>query len=149
MAAAFVQPTETSHNQLAPSVLLQGTVSGTCSDLPYGIYGRSYAMNGFGLVSPLGQVGVSGTIYMSGVVPSTQDTGQLVLRSMVNARGSITIQLTGVPGSQSSNGVTEQFRYTIVSGTGAYQGITGTGLADLTIKSSPNSEQELFTLTFH
>jgi hypothetical protein len=149
MAAALVQHTGTGHNQLAPSVLLQGTVSGTCSDLPYGVYGHSYAMNGSGQVSPLGQVGVSGTIHMSGMVPSTRDTGQLVLRSMVNAGGSITIQLTGVPGIPSNNGVTEQFRYTIVSGTGAYQGVTGTGLADLTIKASPTSEQELFTLTFH
>jgi hypothetical protein len=106
-------------------------------------------MNGFGQISPLGDVGVSGTCHLSGIIPSTRDTGQLVLHSMVNASDSITIQLTGVPGNQSNNGVTEQFRYTIVSGTGAYQGRTGTGLADLTIKDSPTSEQELFTLTFH
>jgi hypothetical protein len=96
----------------------------------------------------MGQVGLSGTCHLSGTIPSTSDTGQFVLHSMVNARDSITIQLTGVPGSQ-SNGVTEQFRYTIVSGTGAYQGRTGTGLADLTITESSTSEHELFTLTFH
>jgi hypothetical protein len=113
------------HHQIA----LNGSVSGPWTVTP-GIpdIGSSQTLTGSGTVKPLGQVSASGTLHLTGFIAVGHATGTLTL---TNARGSVTLQLTGKP-QRGFSGPPMQLTFKIVKATGHYAGSTGSGTAMLT-----------------
>jgi hypothetical protein len=85
-------------------------------------------IQGLGTIAGLGQVSVTGSrverVSLSGQL-STVETF-----TVSNAQGSVTIELTKLPHSASTQS-TATSSYSIVKTTGAFQGDIGTGTADL------------------
>ena len=91
----------------------------------------------------MGSVQVTGTIHLQLASPKAQQAGVLTI---TGSRGSIRLSLQTVPGFQPmSLDITRSLipnattlKYTIVSGTGAYRGVHGTGRLSLSVY--PNFE---------
>ena len=111
-------------------VVLGGTVKGTA---PF---------DGSGTVGSLGAVTTTGTLTTSGAEPVVY-TGEITL---VNAAGSVTVNLSGLLFGPSYLDQTIDLTYTIAGGTGAFQGATGSGQAVLTTVIS--SAGDSFALAF-
>jgi hypothetical protein len=89
--------------------------------------GLSQALQGQGKVAPLGMVTISGSIQLPGSIANGRPTGTVTL---TNARGSVTLQLIG-PVQAELTATPSKFTYTVISGTGTYQGAKGSGHASL------------------
>jgi hypothetical protein len=72
-------------------------------------------------------VRTAGTLHLAGFIRSGHDQGTLVLS---NAHGSVNLKLTAKADAQQTSG-SPDYQFTIVSGTGAFQGATGKGSATI------------------
>jgi hypothetical protein len=114
------------HQQPHQQMALRGTVTGTWTSVPTNPdTGMTQQLDGAGQVKPLGAVIATGTLHMPGFIREGRTTGTMVL---TNAQGSVTLQLTGPP-QPGFSPPPNTFTYKIVSGTGAYAGATGHGMA--------------------
>ena len=104
--------------------VLSGQVSGTWTTQP-GLpdTGTEQTLTGAGTVQPLGPVQATGTLHTPGFILRGETTGTLTLS---NANGSVTLRLVGPP-QPGFSGPPPTFTYTVVGGTGAYAGASGTG----------------------
>jgi hypothetical protein len=125
----------------ASYLFINGTAHGTAHATP-GMpdTGAVVALHGTGMLTPLGNVRVSGNLVGTGFIQQGNATGSIVL---TNARGSVTLHLDGPsqPGFTPPGSGTYQF--SIQRGTGAYAHTIGTGTVDLTLSATS------FTMTFH
>lgn len=122
----------------APAIALVGQVSGVWSDqMTPPDTGTSQSLSGAGSVTPLGVVQASGTLQTPGFIISGYTTGTIVL---VGAQGSVTLQLKGAAPQPGFSPPASVLNYTIVSGTGAYAGDTGSGVAHLQETTAPQPQ---------
>ncbi len=114
--------------------------------------GKTFQLNGMGIISPIGRANVSGSLQFPGFIMGVPATGTLHLRT---AHGSLTLQLTqvlptaatSVPAGQS------EFSYKITQATGRFQGDQGSGLVDIMTTADANNAsiqtiRGRFTATF-
>ena len=85
--------------------------------------GQQYALSGSGRVQTLGRVRAAGTVQSTGFIQNGQSTGTLTLR---NAKGSITLDLTGPP-QPGFSPLPNNYHFVITGGTGAYKSSSGNG----------------------
>ncbi len=108
--------------------------------------GVQYTFTGVATLAQLGVVQVSGSAHSVGFIASGQATGELTFR---NARGSVTIDLTG-PSQPGFSPLPKTFQYTVVSATGAYQGMQDQGSLQLVLHpvlSRTRQDHGTFSLT--
>ncbi len=99
------------------------------ADLPL-----TFDLNGGGRVGPLGQVQLSGKLYVGGFKPpGSPDTGTLTL---TNAKGSITLNVSGTIHTGEEGGVSA-LKVIVAGGTGAYANTRGLGMGVLRL--GPNT----------
>ncbi len=121
-----------------PAIALAGQVSGVWSQqMTPPDTGTSQSLSGAGSVTPLGVVQASGTLHTPGFIISGYTTGTLVL---VGAQGSVTLQLKGASPQPGFSPPANVLNYTIVGGTGAYAGDTGSGVAHLQETTAPQPQ---------
>ncbi|GAC1473393.1 MAG: hypothetical protein NVSMB9_21930 [Isosphaeraceae bacterium] len=141
--AAMVGPAR--HPVVTP---ISGIVNGRYTiPLPEPGGSLTYTFEGNGLVSPLGQVAARGSVLVSmpfGREPirrgPRQNQGLLTLS---NSEGSLTLHLTGPVRARVVSLVN---RFTVESGTGAYQGLRGRGLVMLQLNPTSVDSGGQFTL---
>jgi hypothetical protein len=107
-----------------------GELHGTYSILatPAAGGGPLYRLRGSGWVDGLGQVTITGDLHAAGVIGAAEAGGNLTL---ANAKGTLTLQLTA-PTQAGLSSLPDEFRFSVVEGTGAYKGWKGkTGSIDL------------------
>jgi hypothetical protein len=105
---------------------LSGTLSGTAAFLtPRPFAGKVFTVSGTGTVASMGQVNVTGFITLAGHLGQTSDRGALFLS---NSQGSVSLMISRPKGSQT-------WSFTLYAATGAFQGDTATGTAQLTLPS--------------
>jgi hypothetical protein len=132
--AALVHHIHRSASLTPPSHVLglNGTISGTfvtrIGNAGNVTASTTTTFTGSGMIKGIGDVKVSGTLSRT-VTPTGQP---IVFESftITTATGSVTLQLTN-PVSKPSNPPTLESKFSIVKATGAFQGDTGTGVADL------------------
>jgi hypothetical protein len=108
----------------APKPALKGTIQGSYHTLPTVDGPITSALQGTGLVTPLGRVSASGYVWSSGYAATSgiKAGGSVTLS---NSKGSVTVSLTG-PGPSP----TQLNQYTVTNATGAFAGLAGkTGTA--------------------
>jgi hypothetical protein len=108
----------------------QGTFSHPGHPLPD--VGVTDAFKGTAQLGRLGAVKVSGSLTGTGFITQGQATGTLTL---VNARGSVTVALTGPPEGGFHAPESGTYTFAIRSGTGAFARASGTGKVDLELGS--------------
>jgi hypothetical protein len=118
----------------ASRIDLQGTVTGFATPNPAGPPGPgNLLLNGSGTVAPLGKVNLVGPFSIRYGEPTFYN-GDVTLS---DTAGSVEVKITGIIGGPS--GPPAHLHYTILSGTGAYGGATGSGNViynqGLTVKS--------------
>jgi hypothetical protein len=120
-------PAPTPHHNTAHHVVhLHGQIFGIWSTQPtLPDTGTTQLLHGGGMVSPLGQVQASGTLHTPGFVATGHTTGMLTLRS---GKNSVTLSLIG-PTQPGFSRPPSSLHFSVVSGTGAYAGATGSGTA--------------------
>jgi hypothetical protein len=113
--------------QAAPVQLdLSGTIAGTAAFLtPSPFVGKVFTISGTGTVASMGQVNVTGYITLAGHLGQTSDRGALFLS---NSQGSVSLLISRPKGSQT-------WSFKLYAATGAFQGDTATGTAQLTLPS--------------
>jgi len=139
--AAFISPvvTRTVPAFTAPAVnqVVQpsGTIDGTYRAIAGGLPGAvNYTFSGTSAtVSPFGSVSVSGSLMTPGTATNDQAVGTLVLS---NGSGSVTLSLLGAPQRRFVQ-VPNVLTYTVTASSGSFEGMTGTGLINLSIQ--PNA----------
>lgn len=102
--------------------------------------GTTYYVHGSGSVSPLGAVGLSGSLHGTGFIQMGSAGGTIQLS---NGRGSVILSLVGPPQPGFTPLESGTYQFTMVKGTGAYAKDLANGTVDLTL--SGNS----ISLTFH
>jgi hypothetical protein len=115
---------------------LLGSVSGAYNTkTSSGVVGRDLTLSGSGDVTSLGMVQLTGVVHLSITRASSLPTGTLILS---DSQGTIRLSLKGNGGPQplamhpvSANSM--QMHYTIVSGTGAYRSLHGSGTLALSL----------------
>ncbi len=159
---ALVQPVTNPPVPLPGHVLsLNGTISGTfvtTTNSPISLgNGTTTTFQGSGTITGLGQVNVTGSL-VTLISPSGQITTQETF-TLTNAEGTVTIQINqlsavlGTPQTASSPFTIVKAPFTIVKATGAFQGDTGTGTANLQMFAElvpvnpPSVSRGVFTLT--
>ena len=93
----------------------------------------------------MGQVTATGELHSTGFIFSGHATGTLTLQ---NANGTVTLQLVG-PSQPGFAPLPDHFDYTIVSATGAYTGMQGSGTIDLHLQPNASSTGGTFTFKLH
>src|SRR5262249_10835722 len=122
VATTSTTPTPTPTPTPAPT--LRGIVSGAYVPVSLGTgKGTRYDLVGISNLTGLGEVTLSGSLISTGSAPSSSATGTLVLH---NSRGSITVSVVG-PLQGSNSPLPSQFRFRVVSGTGAYTSFHSSG----------------------
>ena len=86
--------------------------------------GLTCTLSGTAQVADLGQVTVAGTLHGTGYISHGHAAGTLKLS---NAKGSVTLELTGLPEQNGFAALPPYFRYRIVSGTGQFLHLSETG----------------------
>jgi hypothetical protein len=111
--------------------------------------GATYVTNGSGHVHRVGHTFLTGNLHSIGFIFRGHAQGELVLRG---AKGTITLELTGVEQDNGPKGLPDVFSYTTAGGTGKYTKVQDSGIATLmTIpgqsQTTPQAlEQGKFTL---
>jgi hypothetical protein len=82
--------------------------------------GSKYQLTGTAQLADLGQVSVSGKVGGTGFTQHGHAYGTL---TFTNAKGSVTLELTGVPEQNGFSPPPPYFRYRITAGTGAYKNL--------------------------
>jgi hypothetical protein len=142
-------------------VVLNGTISGTFvtirnphavtppSPVSNPVAGTTTTFRGSGTITGLGAVEVTGSLVTSANAVSPHVTVETF--TLTTAKGSVTLELKKSPGSPA----TAATSFSIVKATGAFQGDTGAGTADLKMFSElipvvpPVVLRGVFTLTLH
>jgi hypothetical protein len=135
---------------------LNGTASGsfvtTLNPVSSQAAGTTTTFQGTGMIIGLGQVKVTGLLETLTSTSGQRSTVESF--TFTTTQGSITIQLTNsAPKPGTPN--TVQASFSIVNATGAFQGATDAGTADLQLiseaisDSPPTVAQGVFTLTLH
>jgi hypothetical protein len=123
-------------SQAQPTVAhsLSGQGSGTYSVLNFspGV-GATYKFQGSADLAAVGHVTITGSVHSTGNIAQGHARGLL---TFTNARGSVTIELTG-PEQTGSSGLTGKYDYQVVGHTGAYAFLTDSG--SLTLALAPLS----------
>ena len=120
---------------------LNGSGQGTFSpQRPLPDVGVADVFNGRAHLSRLGIVKTTGSLSGTGFILQGHATGKLTLR---NARGSVTLTLTGPPEGGFQAPASGTYTFAVKSGTGAYARAVGTGRVDLVLGS------DTFEITFH
>jgi hypothetical protein len=129
------------------TVSLHGTLRGHLkSEVGIPDVGRTFSSSGSGFLAGLGRASVAGNLQTTGFIAEGHAHGTMTLTL---GKGTITLQLTGVPVQGGFAGLPSTFTYTVTSGTGAYRNVTDRGIATLTTapgNSMNQSEQGAFTL---
>jgi hypothetical protein len=107
--------------------------------------GRPYDLSGSGYIHGLGQVTATGELDSIGFVHYGHATGKLTLQ---NANGTVTLQLVG-PSQPGFAPLPNHFDYTMVSATGAYTGMHGSGTIDLQLQPNSSGPGGTFTMDLH
>jgi len=129
-----------------PSQHLHGPLQGSYTIVPsIPDTGRQYDLNGSGSIRGLGQVTATGELHSTGFIWNGQATGTLTLQ---NANGTVTLQLVG-PSQPGFAPLPNHFHYTIVSATGAYTGMHGSGTIDLHLQPNSSGTGGTFTMNLH
>jgi hypothetical protein len=123
-AAPASQPSQHLHGPLHGSYTIVPSIPDT---------GTHYDLSGSGSIHDLGQVTATGELHSTGFIFNGHATGTLTLQ---NANGTVTLQLMG-PSQPGFAPLPNDFYYTIVSATGVYTGMHGSGTIDLHLQ--PNS----------
>jgi hypothetical protein len=107
--------------------------------------GPQYDLNGSGYIHGLGQVTATAELRSVGFIRNGHATGTLTLQ---NANGTVTLQLVG-PSQPAFASLPKHFYYTIVSATGAYTGMHGSGTIDLHLQPNSSGTGGTFTMNLH
>ncbi len=94
---------------------------------------EAYRLSGTAHVAGMGEVRVKGSVHTVGNTRSGTAIGTITLS---NARGSVTLRLEG-PKQVGFSTLPKYFRYTIVTGTGAYARLKDSGLLRLDLTPGP------------
>ncbi len=129
-----------------PSEDLHGHLHGSYTIVPSNPdTGTQYDLSGSGYIHGLGQVTTTGELHSTGFIRNGRATGTLTLQ---NANGTVTLQLVG-PSQPGFAPLPNHFHYTIVSATGAYTGMHGSGTIDLHVQPNPSGTGGTFTMNLH
>ncbi len=129
-----------------PSQHLDGNLQGSYTIAPwFPDTGTQYDLSGSGYIQSLGQVTATGELHSIGFIPNGHATGTLTLQ---NANGTVTLQLVG-PSQPGFAPLPNHFHYTIVSATGAYTGMQGSGAIDLHLQPNSSGSGGTFTFKLH
>jgi hypothetical protein len=99
-------------------------------------------LSGSGSIQGLGQVTATGALVSPGFIANGYVGGTLTLQ---NANGTLTLQLVG-PSQLGFAPLPNHFDYTIVSATGAYTGMHGSGTIDLQLQPNSSGPGGTFTM---
>ena len=109
--------------------------------------GPQYNLQGTAEVRGMGKVDVSGNLHGVGFIQQGRAGGELTFS---NSHGSVTVELQGPP-QPGFSPLPQRFSYTVVSGTGAYEHLSGHGSLTLTLHAQPTTgatgPHGTFTLT--
>lgn len=129
-----------------PSQHLHGNLQGSYTIVPSNPdTGRQYDLSGSGYIHGLGQVTATGELHSTGFILNGHATGTLTLQ---NANGTVTLQLVG-PSQPGFAPLPNHFDYTIVSATGSYTGMQGSGTIDLHLQPNSSGTGGTFTVKLH
>jgi hypothetical protein len=131
----------------ATSVMhLAGTVQGIQTPAPH-LPGTAH-LSGGGTVGPLGNVKITGVISVRSAEPTFYNGAA----TLSNARGSVTIRISGIHGGPDFLGRPVFLHYTITGGTGAFRGAVGSGTVGYLTLPAPTANpvdgQMVFRLSF-
>ena len=129
-SATMPAPTGGTAQTTAASPLFTGSGSGTY--MGGGLIadaGRSYVLHGTADLQGQGHFQIAGGLHTVGFIRGGHAGGKVVLNG---PNGSLLLQLTG-PTQDGPAGLPTQFTYTVLSGTGHYQNLQGTGTLQLTV----------------
>jgi hypothetical protein len=123
---------------------LDGKGHGTYTDDPIQSgAGITYTLGGTAKFAGLGKVTVAGTVHAVGFIQEGNASGEL---TFTNANGSVTVELEG-PQQPGFSALPQQFKYTVMSGTGQYQNLSASGTLQLVLKATDGNPQTgTFTL---
>jgi hypothetical protein len=137
---------------LALNGTLLGTFVTTLNPVSSQAAGTTTTFQGSGKIIGLGQVNVTGV--RETLVSTSGQRSTVESFTLTNAQGSITIQVTNSAPNPVTP-ITVESSFSIVKATGAFQGDTGAGTADLQLISEaikvtpPTVARGIFTLTLH
>ena len=123
-------------------LFLNGSGHGSFSQpqAPIPDVGVTDVFKGKAFLKQLGAVTLTGSLTGTGFIAQGHATGTLALK---NARGSVTLTLTGAPEGGFQPPQSGTYTFAVTSGTGAYARTVGTGRVDLALNSGA------FTMAFH
>jgi hypothetical protein len=114
------------------------------SNLPFPDAGLTYTVNGSAQLADMGQVNVTGSVHAMGFLAKGHATGALTFS---NARGSITVELTGLPEQNGFAPLPQYFRYRISAATGQFKSLHETGTLRLDFSSLTANTHGGFRIT--
>jgi hypothetical protein len=120
---------------------LNGTIRGNYhANFAVPDVGTTYVANGSGHLHGVGHASLTGTLHSIGFILRGHAQGELFL---AGAKGTITLELTGVEQDNGPKGLPEVFSYTTAGGTGKYTNIQDSGTATLVMlpSHSPTNPQ--------
>jgi hypothetical protein len=107
--------------------------------------GSSYELSGAGNVTKLGMVTVDAKLHSVGFIANGHAGGTM---TFTNPRGSLTIELTG-PSQPGFSALPSHFSYQVLSGTGSFQNVHGTGTIDVRLTPGPSGAAGAFQFYLH
>jgi hypothetical protein len=128
LAAPLAAPQKIQHPALAGHGQGQYTQELVPAD-----FGGVFDLHGSANLAGLGQVTVTGRVNSVGFIHYGRAGGTL---TFANARGSVTVQLSG-PEQLGFSSLPQAFHYRVVGATGAFKGLTGQGTLQLVLHESP------------
>jgi hypothetical protein len=147
-------------------VHLVGTAKGTYHARLIPDAGKFYTFGGAGMIGPVGQTVVKGTVALPGLIirpvpitilPLVEASGQLTLSSPRGGSGTLTLMLSA-PSHDNATTLPSVFGFKIMAATGPFKGDTGSGWVVIgvdPVKPSPGAgpvigvqEHGRFTMTF-
>lgn len=146
-AAAAVAPVPVAAESMPPAshhIQLSGGIQGTyVVRMVNPDVGKTYYFSGTpGQLSPLGRSKLIGGIQAPGFIANGHSRGALLI---TNSQGSLTLGVIG-PAHPGGPPFPNVFNYTIIRGTGLYQGDTGTGYIALGLTPSPSASAKPTTV---
>lgn len=124
-----------------------GTIQGNYAVLdPIGVdAGIGAGFWGSGRLDFLGSVQLTGSLHGTGDIARGQANGEITL---TNARGSVTLELVGSEQGMFAP-LPQEFHFSVVSATGAYQGLQMTGSVDLAQHPDGSFKMTFESVKFH
>jgi hypothetical protein len=97
--------------------------------------GITYTLSGTAKFAGLGDVTVAGSVRSVGFIAEGNASGEL---TFTNAKGSVTVQLEG-PRQAGFSALPQQFKFSVIGGTGQYQHLSSHGTIDLVLTATPGN----------